>query len=88
MTSAAFRPGLALAEAFYADVVAPLIDVSHTACLLGEGSEVLGYDSARSTDHEWGPRVQLLVSADHVDRVQSAIAHSLPAEYHGLPTAW
>jgi hypothetical protein len=88
MTSSAFRPGLALAEAFYADVVAPLIDVSHTACLLGEGSEILGYDSARSTDHEWGPRVQLFVSADHVDRVQSAIAHSLPAEYDGLPTAW
>ncbi|WP_405064765.1 DUF4037 domain-containing protein [Kribbella sp. NBC_01510] len=88
MTSAAFKPGLALAEAFYADVVAPLIDVPHTACLLGEGSEILGYDSARSTDHEWGPRVQIFVSADQIDRVHSTITRSLPTEYDGLPTAW
>jgi hypothetical protein len=77
-----------LAEAFYADVVAPLIDVSHTACLLGEGSEILGYDGPRSTDHEWGPRVQVFVSADQVDRVKSAIARGLPTEYDGLSTAW
>jgi hypothetical protein len=88
MSDSGFRPGLALAQAFYADVVAPLVAVPHTACLLGEGSEVLGFDSARSTDHEWGPRVQLFVAADSVDHVRRAVAEGLPAEYDGYPTAW
>jgi hypothetical protein len=69
-------------------LVAPLVDVPHTACLLGEGSEVLGYDTTRSVDHEWGPRVQLFVAADQVDRVRDAIANGLPPDYGGWPTAW
>ena len=68
-----FTSGLALARGFYTDVVAPLIVVPHTACLIGEGSEVLGYDGPRSTDHEWGPRVQLFVAADQIDRVRTAV---------------
>jgi hypothetical protein len=88
MSASVFRPGLALAQAFYADVVAPLVAFPHTACLLGEGSEVLGFDSARSTDHEWGPRVQLFVAADYVDQVRRAVAQGLPAEYDGYPTVW
>ncbi|WP_020667421.1 DUF4037 domain-containing protein [Amycolatopsis nigrescens] len=84
----AFTPGLALAEAFYADVVAPLAEVPHAACLLGEGSEVLGYDSVRSTDHEWGPRVQLLVADGQVEGLRDRVERGLPPEYAGYPTAW
>jgi hypothetical protein len=83
-----FTSGLALARGFYTDVVAPLIAVPHTACLIGEGSEVLGYDGPRSTDHEWGPRVQLFVAADQIDRVRTAVSKGLPAEYRGHPTSW
>lgn len=83
-----FIPGIELARAFYADAVSELVDVPHTACLIGEGSEVLGYDSPRSTDHEWGPRVQLFVAAEQVDGVRAAIAGGLPTEYRGYPTAW
>jgi hypothetical protein len=83
-----FRPGVALAGAFYADVVTPLVEVPHTACLLGEGSEVLSYDSVRSTDHEWGPRVQLLVTGNHAKEVRDRLARGLPSEYDGYPTAW
>ena len=59
----AFLPGLELAGQFYADVVRPLLDeqfpgLCYSAALLGPGSEVLGFDSARSTDHDWGPRLQ------------------------------
>jgi hypothetical protein len=40
--------GLELAAGFYAEVVRQLFGVPHAAALLGEGSEVLGYDDARS----------------------------------------
>lgn len=84
----AFMPGLDLAEAFYREVLAPLIDAPHAAALLGEGSEVLGFDTERSTDHEWGPRAQLFVPAGDVAAVQARVAAGLPAEFRGFPTAW
>ena len=80
--------GLDLARAIYADVVAPVLKVPHAACLIGEGSEVLGYDTSRSTDHEWGPRVQILVAATDVDRIRHAIDNALPETYRGYPTRW
>lgn len=47
--------GIELAALFYAEVVRPiLMDIPHSAALLGEGSEVLGFDSVRSHDHAWG----------------------------------
>ena len=59
-----FLPGLELAELFYAEVVAPIVEkalagVPYSAALIGWGSEVQGFDTQRSTDHAWGPRMQL-----------------------------
>jgi hypothetical protein len=59
--------GLELAEAFYREIVADIVEShvapsGYSAALIGPGSEVLGYDDARSTDHDWGPRLQLLLS--------------------------
>ena len=43
---------------FYDEVIRPQLDgIPHSAGLLGWGSDVLGFDTARSTDHGWGPRV-------------------------------
>ncbi|WP_140427045.1 DUF4037 domain-containing protein, partial [Ensifer aridi] len=80
-----FVQGLALARNFYADVVRPLIKVPHAASLLGEGSEVLGFDQPRSTDHAWGPRLQVFVDAPHVQAVGAAVEHGLPPEFMGWP---
>jgi len=86
-----FQPGLELAEAFYTEVVGDLVACPHTACLLGEGSEVLGFDSVRSTDHAWGPRLQILVDRDDIEPTASALERHLPETYRGWPVrffAW
>ena len=51
-----FQPSLELNAAFYQEIVEPTVrPVPHAAALLGWGSDVLGFDTARSTDHGWGP---------------------------------
>lgn len=92
--------GLDLAERFYRTEVRPLVDrhqpgLRHTACLVGSGSEVLGYDDDTSTDHDWGPRVQLLLPvADHrplAHALDELFARLLPDRFEGwsvaIPTA-
>ncbi len=57
MPGCQFVPGRELSRAFYHEVVRELVrDVEHSAALLGWGSDVLGFDTERSTDHGWGPR--------------------------------
>jgi hypothetical protein len=92
-----FLPGLELARALYAEVVAPLLEAEpgppgYAAALLGPGSEVLGFDSRRSTDHDWGPRLQVFLapSADpgSAARIARRLAAGLPATFRGYPTAF
>ena len=57
---------MALAARYYAEVVWPLLNkyaprLPHSAGLIGWGSEVLGLDSPRSTDHNWGQRCQIFL---------------------------
>lgn len=80
--------GRELARVFYFEVVSNLVSVSHSACLLGEGSDVLGYDDARSTDHEWGPRVQIFTGPGDVEATLRDIGRGLPGEFHGFETRW
>ena len=69
------------------EVVAPLVaDVPHSAALLGWGSDVVGFDTERSTDHGWGPRLQLFVADDDVADLRSRIDRGLPDEFRGWPT--
>jgi hypothetical protein len=81
-----FVPGLELARGFYAEAVAPLLDgVRHSAARLGEGSDVLGFDTARSTDHGWGPRLQLFVEPGATDAVAATLERRLPETFRGWP---
>jgi len=85
MTSA-FVPSLRLNEAFYGEVVEPLVEpCSHAAALLGWGSDVLGFDSERSTDHGWGPRLQVFVDEADVDAVRARVDAGLPESFRGMP---
>jgi hypothetical protein len=79
-----FVPGLELARTFYDEVLSGIIGpIPHSAALLGEGSEVLGFDTPRSTDHAWGPRAQIFVAADAVEPTQSRLAAQHPETFHG-----
>jgi len=81
-----FVPALDLGRDFYREVVASLLrDHRHSAALLGTGSEVLGYDTDRSTDHDWGPRLQIFVEPDAVQATRAALAGRLPDRFRGWP---
>ena len=78
---AEFVAGVELGRALYREVVAPrLAGVRHSAARLGPGSEVLGYDTARSTDHDWGARLAVLVDEDAPGPLEG-----VPAEFRGWP---
>lgn len=96
--STPFIPGLELARLFYTEAVKPFLDqrfpgLPHTAALIGPGSEVLGFDSPRSVDHDWGPRMQIFVDDDAADaglpaQLTELLAVQLPGKFRGYPTVF
>jgi hypothetical protein len=89
------RPGLELSERLYREAVAPVLarafpGLAYAAARVGLGSEVLGFDTARSMDHEWGPRLQLFLTredeATHGAAMVELLRHELPREIGGFPT--
>ncbi|MDP4505148.1 DUF4037 domain-containing protein [Nonomuraea turcica] len=84
-----FVPGIELSRDFYHEVVAPLVPrVPHSAALIGPGSEVLAFDTARSADHDWGPRVLVFTAAADVAEVEAKVVAGLPERFRGLPTVF
>src|SRR5579883_3151076 len=90
-----FIGGLRLSQLFYEEVVAPILateipDLEYAAALLGPGSEVLGYDTPLSTDHDWGPRLLIFVAErDHATlapRIDHLLSTRLPARFRGYRT--
>jgi hypothetical protein len=84
-----FVPGIELNAAFYREVVAPAArHWRHGAARLGWGSDVLGFDTERSTDHGWGPNVQIFVDPIDVDEVHDAVERALPEQFRGWPVRY
>lgn len=80
---------------FYTEAVRPLLDeaypgLPHAAARLGPGSEVLGFDTSRSVDHDWGPRLELFLSPDdrarHGGEISGLLSARLPKRVRGWPT--
>jgi hypothetical protein len=82
-----FVSGQEMSRRFYSDAVRPVLDAAfpglpHSAALLGRGSEVLGYDDAMSTDHNWEPRVQLFLrDEDQVVAVTEVLRAKVPGRF-------
>jgi hypothetical protein len=86
---ARFTPGVELSQRFYQEALtAPLSGVPHAAARVGWGSDVLGFDTPRSTDHGWGPTCQIFVAEEDVDRARSAIERALPEMFLGWPVTY
>jgi hypothetical protein len=52
------------------------------------GSEVLGYDTEMSTDHDWGPRVYLFLNEQDIgysDQIQVSLYTRAPERFYGFP---
>lgn len=83
-TNSGFITARDLSAGFHDEVVRPLLaETPYAAGLLGWGSDVLGYDTERSTDHGWGPRLHVLVDSVEVERISKLIDERLPDEYRG-----
>src|SRR3954469_7274656 len=91
----AFIPGLRLGELFYHEAARPVLQaefpgLAHSAALIGSGSEVLGFDTEISMDHDWGPRVMLFLAeeehARHAAPIREAMRQGLPRQFRDYPT--
>ncbi len=89
-----FTPGLDLAEGFFTDLVRPMLeahlpDMRYSAAVLAGGSDVLGFDTEMSMDHDWGPRVMLFLEredfATRPQAIRALAMEHLPLAYRGYP---
>jgi Domain of unknown function (DUF4037) len=87
-----FIPGLELSRGFYTEVVAPVLATTltgtpYSAALLGWGSDVQGFDTERSTDHAWGPRLQVFLAGEdyheHAAELDALLERQLPDTFRG-----
>lgn len=92
-----FTPGFQLNKEFYTDIVGPLMqehfpDLFYSAGLVGHGSDVAGFDSPKSMDHNWGPHLHMFFSeSDFViyrNRVDEMLKNYLPHTYKGYSTSF
>jgi uncharacterized protein DUF4037 len=92
-----FIPGLELSALLFCEAVQPIMasrfpGVSYSAARLGAGSEVLGFDTPQSMDHDWGPRLILFLAEEDCDRLKDPIdrvlSEDLPPSIHGFPTGF
>jgi hypothetical protein len=90
-----FVQGLTVCREYYEVAVKPILSadfptVPYAAGLIGSGSEVLGFDTARSTDHDWRPRAFIFLADADCQRcgaqIEETIKRKVPATFRGYST--
>lgn len=90
-----FMPGLELSALLFRTAIEPLLahhapGLPYAAGLIGAGSEVIGFDTERSTDHDWGPRLMLFLAPQDLPvwqaRLHDLFRHELPPTVAGYST--
>lgn len=90
-----FISGLELNKHFFFETVKPIFDkhfpnLLYSAARLGSGSDVLGFDTIRSTDHDWGPKLEIFLQEEGFDSLKEEISiklsEELPKEFMGYST--
>jgi hypothetical protein len=92
-TGMSFINGKELCRRFYVEIVEPIMSdtysfLSYSSALIGPGSEVLGYDTEMSTDHDWGPRVYLFLNEQdfgYSEEIPSSLRQRAPELFYGFP---
>lgn len=89
--------GIELSRRFFTDIVRPWLaqtapDLRYSAMLGGYGSELLGFDDAVSRDHNWGPRVHIIVDRHdfhaYAQRLVDDFAAVAPERFLDEPIGW
>jgi hypothetical protein len=89
----AFIKGIELCRRFHVEIVEPVMMgkysfLPYSSALIGPGSEVLGYDTEMSTDHDWVPRVYLFLNQQDIgysDQILSTLHEQAPEHFYGFP---
>ncbi len=90
-----FMQGIDLNRLFFQQVIKPLMDehfpdVPYSAGIIGEGSDVLRFDTPQSMDHNWGPHMRIFLSEYHYrtkkDAIDEMFKKKLPFQFMGFPT--
>ena len=90
-----FIKGLELSARFFDEAIKPIIaselpELRYAAALIGEGSEVLGYDTEMSADHDWGPRAKIFLRDSDVEKfaetIRRTLSEKLPRSFCNYPT--
>ncbi|NTU82134.1 MAG: DUF4037 domain-containing protein [Chloroflexales bacterium] len=88
-----FVPGLELCRRFYLEAVRPILAahfprLPYAAARIGPGSEVLGFDTPMSMDHDWRPHLQLFLrdtDAHLASVMREILGRELPPAFAGFP---
>ncbi|HZR44335.1 MAG TPA: DUF4037 domain-containing protein [Ktedonobacteraceae bacterium] len=88
-----FIPGRELSRRLYEEAVHPLLEqhfphLPYAAAHLGNGSDVLGFDTEMSRDHGWGPSLLLFLreeDAHLAESIRGMLAYNLPRQFYGYP---
>lgn len=94
MGTASLIPGLELsrqlAKALEPGLRSEFPDLPLALAFIGPGSDVLGFDTSRSMDHDWGPRVSVFVPSSEIEIVRRRFDELsdtlLPSKIAGFPT--
>src|SRR6476661_328306 len=90
-----FMTGRELSSRFFVEVVRPLLDhhfplLPYSAAHIGPGSDVLGFDTEMSTDHDWGPGVRLFLRDEEAqlgEDIRTLMSRELPRLFAGYLVA-
>lgn len=88
-----FLPGIELSRRYYLELVRPALDkrfsnLPYAAAHLGPGSDVLGFDTPMSTDHDWGPSIYILLpESEHALTlvIKDELCGAMPRRFCGFP---
>ncbi|WP_063748440.1 DUF4037 domain-containing protein [Fischerella sp. PCC 9605] len=94
MSQPEFISGLELNRRFYFEAVRPILNthfpnLPHTAAYIGTGSDVLGFDTPMSTDHDWRPAVTIFLRSQdlhYAENIHEVMSYNLPHLFYGYPT--